>query len=633
MFVIGTAGHVDHGKSALVLALTGIDPDRLPEEKKRGMTIDLGFAWLPLPDGTEVGIVDVPGHERFVKNMIAGVGGIDAALLVIAADDGWMPQTQEHLEILELLGVKKGIVVINKIDLVKEDWLNLIEDDIKNKLKGTLFEHAVVVRTSGTKKIGIEELSKQIQDLISQLKARKDIGKPRLYIDRVFTMSGMGTVVTGTLIDGSFKVGQEVEIAPDGIKTRIKNLQSYKKQVEAAGPGTRVAMNLICVEKEKIKRGDVVINPGTAILTNFLDVKVTVLPDAPFSLKNGSEVLFMLGTSEIAGRLILLNVGAQNFEPLLKPGQTGFARLKLKEPVLARVGDHFILRLPSPPKTLGGGLVLDVFPSRLKRKDKELIAFLSRRENLDLSELILTELKKVDFLIREELFKASIFGSEEIESVLALLEGREEVVIKKNMVIDKARWDRLLNQILERVKKEHSDKPFTYGLKTSDLSSKLQFKEKLISEGVEYLLSTAKLIQKENYLALPEHRPQLAEKQAPLAQAILKKFEENRFSPPTKSELLEENPDYQKILIYLLQQGKLVELKEGILYRKEDFEEITKKIKEFISANGPSTVSQIRERLNITRKYAVPILEKLDELGITRREGDKRVLGKEKGDR
>jgi len=338
----------------------------------------------------------------------------------------------------------------------------------------------------------------------------------------------------------------------------------------------------------------------------------------------------MLGTSEIAGRLILLNVGAQNFEPLLKPGQTGFARLKLKEPVLARVGDHFILRLPSPPKTLGGGLVLDVFPSRLKRKDKELIAFLSRRENLDLSELILTELKKVDFLIREELFKASIFGSEEIESVLALLEGREEVVIKKNMVIDKARWDRLLNQILERVKKEHSDKPFTHGLRISDLSAKLQFKEKLISEGVEYLLSTAKLIQKENYLALPEHRPQLAEKQSPLARAILKKFDENRFSTPTKSELLEENPDYQKILIYLLQQGKLVELKEGILYRKEDFEEITQKIKEFISANGPSTVSQIREHLNITRKYAVPILEKLDESGITRREGDKRMLGNKK---
>lgn len=630
MFVIGTAGHVDHGKSALVLALTGIDPDRLPEEKKRGMTIDLGFAWLPLPDGTEVGIVDVPGHERFVKNMIAGVGGIDAALLVIAADDGWMPQTQEHLEILELLGVKEGIVVINKIDLVREDWLNLIEDDIKNKLKGTPFEKAIVVRTSAIQKTGIEELSKQIQNLISRLKTRKDVGKPRLYIDRVFTMSGMGTVVTGTLIDGSFKVGQEVEIAPEGIKTRIKNLQIYKKQVESAGPGTRVAMNLIGVEKEKVKRGDVIINPGTAILTNFLDVKVTVLPDAPFSLKNGSEILFMIGTSEISGRVILLNAGVQNSGPLLKPGQAGFARLKLKEQLLARVGDHFIVRLPSPPRTLGGGLVLDVFPSTLKRKDKDLVTFLTRRENLDLPELILTELKKVDFLPREELFRASIFSSKEIESILALLVGKEEVMTRKNMVIDKARWERLLNQILERVKKEHADKPFTHGLRISDLSSKLQFKEKLISEGVEYLLAAGKLIQKENFLALPEHRPQLAEKQSPLAQKILKKFEENKFSPPTKSELFEENPDYQKILIYLLQQGKLVELREGILYTKEDFEKITQKIKEFISSNGPSTVSQIREHLNITRKYAVPILEKLDELGITRREGDKRVLWKEK---
>ena len=320
MFVIGTAGHVDHGKSALVLALTGMDPDRLPEEKKRGMTIDLGFAWLALPDGTEVGIIDVPGHERFVKNMIAGVCGIDAALLVIAADDGWMPQTQEHLEILELLGVKEGIVVINKVDLVKEEWLSLMEEDVKQRLKGTSLGKAAIVKTSATRKTGIDELNKELQKLISRLKVRKDIGKPRLYIDRVFTMSGMGTVVTGTLIDGSFKVGQEVEIAPQGIKSRIKNLQTYKKQVESAGPGTRVAMNLIGIDKEKIKRGDVVVNPGMSILTNFLDVKVTVLPDAPFSLKNGSELLFMIGTSEISGRLILLNVGAQNFEPLLKPG-------------------------------------------------------------------------------------------------------------------------------------------------------------------------------------------------------------------------------------------------------------------------------------------------------------------------
>jgi selenocysteine-specific elongation factor len=630
MFVIGTAGHVDHGKSSLILALTGIDPDRLPEEKLRGMTIDLGFAWLPLPDGTEVGIVDVPGHERFIKNMIAGVGGIDAALLIIAADDGWMPQTQEHLEILELLGVKEGIVVINKIDLVKEDWLNLVEEDIRQKLKGTPLENSIIVKTSATQKTGIDELNKQIQKLVSKLKVRKDINKPRLYIDRVFTMTGMGTVVTGTLIDGSFQVGQEVEIAPQGIKTRIKNLQKYKKQVEIAGPGTRIALNLIGVEKEKIKRGDVVINPGTAILTSFLDVKVNMIPDAPYNLKHGSDLLFMLGTKEIMGRVILLDAGVQKFEPLLKPGQSGFARIKLKEPVLARIGDHFILRLPTPAKTLGGGVVLDIFPSKLKRKDKELINFLARRENLDISELILTELKKVDFLPRMEILSASIFSSEEIESTLISLENKKEIVAKKNLVIAKGKWEKLLSQILERVNKEHIDKPFAQGLKISDLFSKINYKEKLVSEGIDYLLSTGKLIQKENLLALPEHQPQLTEKQSLLAQNILKRFEENRFSPPTKGELLEENPDYQKILLFLLQQGKLIELKEGILYITEDFEVITKRIKDFINRNGPSTVSQIREYLNISRKYAVPILEKLDEMGVTQREGDKRVLFKKK---
>jgi len=622
MFVIGTAGHVDHGKSVLVLALTGIDPDRLPEEKRRGMTIDLGFAWLPLADGTEVGIVDVPGHERFVKNMIAGVGGIDAALLVIAADDGWMPQTQEHLEILELSGVKEGIVVINKIDLVKEEWLNLVEEDIRQKLKGTALEKSVILRTSATQKIGIEELNNQIQKLISRLKARKDINKPRLYIDRVFTMPGRGTIVTGTLIDGSFKVGQEMEIAPQGIRSRIKNIQSYKKQVDVAGPGTRVALNLIGVEKEKIKRGDVIVNPGTAILTSFLDIKVKILPDAPYSLKHGSEHLFMLGTSEILGRVILLG------EDQLKPGQNGFVRFKLREPVLARIGDHFILRLPSPARTLGGGIVLDIFPSKLKRKDKELRSFLARRESLDLVELILTELKKVDFLTKAEILKASIFSSEEIDKTLTSLENKKEIILKGNKVIDKGKWEKLLSKIFEMVKKEHLDRPYIYGLRISDLVSRIKFKEKLVSEGLDHLLSTDKLKQKENFLSLPEHHPQLNEKQSLLAQEILKKFEKSRFSPPTKGEFLEENLDYQKILLFLLQQEKLVELKEGILYRKKDFEEITGKIKEFIKRNGPSTVSQIREHLNITRKYAVPILEKLDELGITQREGDKRILAK-----
>ncbi|MDH4221984.1 MAG: selenocysteine-specific translation elongation factor [candidate division Zixibacteria bacterium] len=621
MFVIGTAGHVDHGKSLLVKALTGIDPDRLPEEKKRGMTIDLGFAWLALPEGTEIGIVDVPGHERFVKNMIAGVGGIDAALLVIAADDGWMPQTQEHLEILELLGVGEGIVVINKIDLVKEEWLGLVEQDIKQKLKGTFLEKAAVVKTSATQGIGIEELKDQIKDLNKKLKVREDIGKPRLYIDRVFTMSGMGTIVTGTLIDGTFRVGEEVEIVSAGVKTRIKNIQRYKKQVDFTGPGTRVALNLMGVEKEKIQRGDVIVNPGGNILTSFLDVKVQMIPGSPFAIKNGSEYLFMLGTSEILGRIILLQ--KDQFES----GESGFARIKLREPVLGRIGDHFILRMPSPPRTLGGGLILDVFPSKLKRKDKELLSFLTRRENLDLLEIIRTELKKVDFLPIESMLKASVFSYKEIESAINHLESNKDIIVRKKLVVNREKWEKLLALILEGVKKEHKDKPYASGLRISDLISRIKYKEKLISEGIDYLLSTGKLIQKDIFLAFPEHKPQLMDKQTPLAQEILGKFEKNPLSPPTKGELLKENPGNHKIILFLLQQERLVELKEGILYRKEDFEEITRKIRMFIKEKGPSTVSQLREYLNITRKYAVPILEKLDELGITQREGDKRVLG------
>jgi selenocysteine-specific elongation factor len=375
------------------------------------------------------------------------------------------------------------------------------------------------------------------------------------------------------------------------------------------------------VEKDKIKRGDVIIDPGTAILSSFLDVKVTILPDAPYSLKNGAEYLFMLGTSEIRGRVIILG------RDQLKPQESGFVRFKLKEQVLARVGDHFVIRLPSPARTLGGGIVLDVFPSKLKRKDKELIPFLARRENLDLSELVLTELKKTDFLPVGRMLQASTFSQKEIETTVNSLSKEDKMVVIEDMVVDKGKWEKLLSQILEKVNKEHRDKPYIQGLRFSELVSKIKFKEKLISEGVEHLLSLKKLLRKENFLALTEHQPQLTGKQSLLEKEILKKFEENPFSPPTRGELLEENPEYQKILLFLLQQEKLIELKEGILYRKEDFEKIIHKIKELISQKGPATVSQIREHLNVSRKYAVPILERLDELGITKREGDKRVLG------
>lgn len=620
MFVLGTAGHIDHGKSALVLALTGIDPDRLPEEKERGMTIDLGFAWLSLPDGAEVGIVDVPGHERFVKNMVAGVGGIDAVLFVVAADDGWMPQSQEHLQILDLLKIKKGIVVITKIDLVKEDWLSLVEEDIKEKVRGTILENAPLVKVSSSNKTGIDKLYDEIVKMISQIQPRKDIGKPRMYIDRVFIMAGRGTVVTGTLIDGSFNLGEEIEILPQKISARIRDLQTHKKKFEKALPGTRVAMNLAGVEKVEIQRGDVVTKTGKDETTDIFTAKVDLVSTLPFPIGHNAELLLILGTTELLARANILNKG--------KIGASGsaFVQFKCKKNLLARIGDHFILRLPSPQITIGGGIVLDVSPKIYKRKGQKLISDLEKRLTLDLPNLILSELEQRDLVLRRNILRASNFSQSQIESTLTELEKVRRIFLTENFVTDRSKWEKVLTEIIKEVEKTHEKFPFRIGLKSAELSGKLKIEENLLNEAIKHLVKDGKIVQKEAHLKLVSHQPKLSPEQKSLSQKILQKFVANPLSPPTKEEILNEDPNYEDVLKFLIENDELVELKDGILFRKEDFAKIKSKIVEFIKKNGEATVSQLREYLSTTRKYMVPILEKLDQLGVTQRDGDKRTL-------
>lgn len=620
MFVLGTAGHIDHGKSKLVEALTGIDPDRLPEEKRRGMTIDLGFAWLSLPDGSEVGIVDVPGHERFVKNMVAGVGGIDAVLFVVAADDGWMPQSQEHLQILDFLRIKRGIVVITKIDLVKEDWLTLVEEDIKEKVRGTMLEGAPMLEVSSPNKIGIKRLYDEIAKMISEIQPRKDIGKPRMYIDRVFTMAGRGTVVTGTLIDGSFHLGEEIVILPQEISARIRDLQTHKKKFEKALPGTRVAMNLAGLEKLDIQRGDVVTKAAQDEATDIFAAKVDIVSTVGFTIKHNAQLLLILGTTELLARINILN------KEKIEPGGSALVQFKCRENLLARIGDHFILRLPSPQITIGGGIVLDVSPKVYKKKDKWLVSDLDRRLNLNLPDLILSDLERKNFMLRRDILKASNFSQSQIESSLTELEKAGKIFLIENLLIDRSKWEEVLTKIIKEVEKTHQKFPFKIGVKSAGLSGKLKIEEDLLTEAIKYLVEDGRIVQQEAYLRLPSHKPQLSPEQTSLSQKILQKFVVHPLSPPTKEEILGESLNYEDVLMFLIQGGKLIELKDGVLFRKEDFEKIKNKIVGFIKKNGPATVSQLREHLSTTRKYMVPLLEKLDQLGVTEREGDKRVL-------
>ncbi|MEW5749044.1 MAG: selenocysteine-specific translation elongation factor, partial [Candidatus Thermoplasmatota archaeon] len=385
MYVLGTAGHVDHGKSVLVQALTGIDPDRLPEEKVRGMTIDLGFAWLKLPSGREVSIIDVPGHERFIKNMLAGVGGIDLALLIVAADEGVMPQTKEHLYILDLLRVERGIVAITKKDLVDADWLELVASDIQETLKGTTLEKAPILAVSAPTGEGIPELKSAIDRVLDTAPPKRNIGRPRLPIDRVFTISGFGTVVTGTLVDGELTPGQEVEIVPAGLKARVRGLQTHKQKIEKAEPGSRVAANLSGVSTDELRRGYVVASPGWLRPTTVIDVKLRLLHSAGHPLRHNAMTSFHSGAAEAEARVRLLD------SEELKPGGTAWAQLLLGESLAVVRGDPFIIR--STTETLGGGQVIDPHARRHRRFHKLTIGSLTAREKGAPEEVILNTLE------------------------------------------------------------------------------------------------------------------------------------------------------------------------------------------------------------------------------------------------
>src|SRR5712692_4226852 len=429
MYTIGTAGHVDHGKSTLVKALTGIDPDRLPEEKEREMTIDLGFAHLKMPSGQQVSIVDVPGHERFIKNMLAGVGGIDLALLVIAADEGVMPQTREHLAILDLLQVSHGLVALTKRDLVEPDWLALVSDEVAETLKGTALEGAPILPVSSTTGEGLTELLEAMEDQLAQVPERADRGQPRLPVDRVFTLTGFGTVVTGTLIDGSFRLGEEVEILPRRKRSRIRGLQTHNRKVELAPPGGRTAVNLAGMTLEDVHRGNVLARPGQLKPTRALDVKLRLIPDALRGIENDDEVDMFTGAAEALAHVSLLE-GKQ-----LRPGEEGWVRLRLRDPLVLVKGDKFILRLPSPSATIGGGEVVDTSPRLHHRFRAQTLNWLRSLEAGSPDQILLQALAGDQPVERSPALKKSGLPADQAdESLRRLLDSGQALALDSHLI-------------------------------------------------------------------------------------------------------------------------------------------------------------------------------------------------------
>ncbi len=652
MSCIGTAGHVDHGKSALVQALTGIDPDRLAEEKVRGMTIDLGFAWLTLPSGREVSIVDVPGHESFIKNMLAGVGGIDAALLVIAADEGIMPQTREHLAILDLLRVSSGVVALTKADLVDQEWLELVQDEAHEVLRPTSLSQAEIIPCSAYTRQGLSELLAALDKVLKQRDGEKSIpqmnARSRLSIDRVFSLSGFGTIVTGTLQDGPLRVGQEVEILPQGLKGRIRNMQMHQRPIECARPGSRVALNIPNVSRNELARGNVICLPGQIQPTVLCDARITLLADAPRPLVHSALVDFYCGSQEISARVRLLDR-----EELL-PGQSAWVQLRLSHPTVVARRDRFILRVPSPSMTVGGGEVLDVSPRYHRRFQASILQYLEQLSRGTPEELVLAILG----MRSARSHNVPPQGGYELAAVARQCNMSDDVTrqILGTLVSEgRARlvgeywfaehvWQALANKAVALVQAYHAQYPLRSGLSKEEWRARLHISAKLATDLFAVLQHERRLqavdvaVNSEPegkrlvpsvgrtgaLIRLPDFVPCFTPTQQQQVEYLLGRFAMQPYMPPGRMEV--EALVGGEVLQALIEQGRILKFTDGVLFTREAYEEAVQRLVAYMRERGTMTVSEARNVLNTSRKYILPLLEHLDTLRITRRQGDERML-------
>lgn len=621
MRVIGTAGHVDHGKSTLVEALTGMNPDRLKEEREREMTIELGFAWLTLPNGEMVSIIDVPGHEDFIRTMLAGVGGIDLALLVIAADESVMPQTREHLHILELLEVPRGIVVLTKSDMVEDaDWLELVQLEIGETLAGTRFADAPMVTVAARYGRGIQELLQTLTTTLADSTPRPDLGKPRLSVDRVFSMSGFGTVVTGTLLDGTLRVGDEIAILPEGRRGRIRGLQTNRAKVEMATPGRRLAVNVVGWEVAEIQRGDLLCYPDTYAASSLLDVTLTLLPDAPRPLRHNAPIEFFSGAAQRSGWVRLM--GADE----LAPGTEGFAQLRLDAPIALARNDRFILRQASPALTLGGGRVLDAAPRRRwRRSHADTQARFQMLAAGSPADLVAQQVAALEPTTERDLLAAVPLDAATAKAALGEAVANNRVrLLSDGTLLSAAGWTRRQEQLLKALATHHRTYPLRLGLPREEVAPKLGLKPKS-SGAFLTALAAAGLIQVgDTWVAAHDWHVTLTPAQQKQVDTLLGQFAATPFTPPNPTDATALVGD--ELLNYLVARGDIVRVSSEVLLGREGYDTMVAGVYTLFEEQGDITAGALRDRFNTSRKYAIALLEYLDTLKITRRVGDKRVL-------
>ncbi len=630
--ILGTAGHIDHGKTTLVKALTGIETDRLKEEKQRGISIELGFAPFALPDGQKAAIVDVPGHERFIKHMLAGAFGIDLVILVIAADEGVMPQTKEHMDIIELLGVKNGIIALTKKDMVDEEWLMLVEEEVGEYLSTTILADASVIAVSAVTGEGIPELLQEIQRVADGVKEKPAFGKSRLPVDRVFTKAGFGTVVTGTLWSGQIETGETLELLPGRKKVKIRTLQVHNDKVGKAYAGQRVAVNLQGVDVADIERGNWLSTPDYLTPTYRMDARLRLLSSSTRVLKNWNRIRFHLGTDETMARIVLLD-GDE-----LHPGQEGYVQIVMEKPVVGHKGDPFVIRYYSPISTIGGGTIIDANASKQKRFKEETLNELMVKEEGNLSEMLLYELEAnpQEVISVDQLSKRTGNDEEKIRQELEQMTAEQKVVrLKQDEYMSTFGLEQLADNIMNALQEYHLKYPLRQGPSREEIRSR--FLKNLNSKTFNLILKELEVNKRieiqDQQIKMPGYIPTPAEQELKAIEIIMQKMGENPFAPPSLEVLREEaaidEADLLEILSHLTTREILVKISPDLYFLQEAVEEGKNRLNQYFAEEKELSLAGFRDMLDTTRKYALPLIEYYDKIRFTHRVGDARIKTKQ----
>jgi selenocysteine-specific elongation factor len=630
--IIGTAGHIDHGKTTLIKALTGRNTDRLKEEKERGISIDLGFTYFDLPSGKRAGIIDVPGHEKFIKNMLAGIGGIDIVVLVVAADEGIMPQTKEHLNILKLLKVKKGIIVLTKIDMVDSEWLEMISEQVHLEVADTFLEEAKIIPVSSIKGDGLKDLIAEI-DKLAEVVEQKDISANfRLPIDRVFTVAGFGTVVTGTLISGIIKEGDKIELYPSNLQSRIRSIQVHEKSVKEAEAGQRVAVNIANVKVEEVLRGNVLAKPDSMEPTMMIDAKMEMLDDSLMTIDNRDRLRLYHGTSEIMCRVVLLD------RDELKPGESAFVQLRLEEKIACQKSDRFVIRFYSPMITIAGGTILDPNPPKRKRFKEDVMEELTIKEKGDPIEVVEQFLLQNSdkFYEKKEIIKQLGLINDSFKNIIEVLKAKSltmEFKQGEDSYYAHARYLNVVGVQLEKLLDQfHSKNPLKAGISKEEIKSKLfeAVKPRLYDAILDYYVQNNYIKLENQFVAKADFKVVFTENQSKMKDFLLNVYSENKYNPPKFTDILGSSKfdknQIQMVYNALINMGYLVRIEDDIAFVKDAYNQGIQSVKEHIAQNGSIQLGEFRDLLGTSRKYAMALLDNFDQQKITKRVEDKRIL-------